>query len=1310
MFLKLRLHKLVHILLCFIVLLPLGGELERPSVAEAAPLGSQLYVFDLQKFPDPQRRADGYDIHTFVGTLQGIVNQKSPRLYIRNYNTSPALPYVTNTDTGNINTYWLDKFTQRGQWLSEASVTPITGTDIYDALNNLVSIFAADLNGLIVWDPEVMATVNVATTMAGILRAPIVMSGGTLYQRLTTAGGLSVASGCVSSPLTGPCNLTGKFTGANAKTDAYLWAKTTYLDTGLANPGLLNYIEDSFSSQPNSSSALNYGVSRDYVVKNRGFAFDLSVWSDEKPNDAPEQTLGNDLSVFRSILASSYHLWGQYWPIEIVGFFPWWDKYSTFQSRGIHSEVDGEWKLAEIVSGYNAQMSSIMDTLGYINASFHSWAPAGKQLANPPVAPTRATLANKTYVLFYMGDHDGGTVHQTFPYLWEDKQRGKVPLAWGIVPNITVDYPDIAQYIYDTATPNDYIVSGASGAGYANPTLLPNTDIWRQWNELLYSRAGYTMSGFVLNGNGGALGNATEQLYSSFSGDGLIGWDGQLTGTVPAVRNGNMAVAEMQGMGNADVNATASGLEGLAAARFTGLGSSPNFLVVRSAFATPSFIDKVYAKIKADQPGYQFEAVDPYSFFSLIRQAKRGVADDGIVLSAELPDRMVAGQDYDVSVTVRNVGSSTWAPTGANPFKLGDFTGSAFAWKNSSAPSLIEYPGIVGSQRILLNSGESIAPQGTKTFRFQVTAPSTPGVVQFQTQLVREGSAWLGSLYTRPVTVVPASGDQVLVTSVTAPSELAEGTTGTVTVNVKNVGSTTWTAAGHIRLAALSKGLQHKLWTPNSLVWGSFGASGGYSNSESDQRAYLGASDAIAPGQSKTFSFAVTAPSKRGKYVFSGQMVHDGVGFFGAAFEKEINVVPAGRIGKDAAVVASTVPAFMAPNETRRVTVSVKNVGTETWSSGNLYRLAAKTSGPANQFSFSGFADGGYSNSVTDQRVYLKSSRTVESESSQSFTFNITAPSSPGMYTLALDMVQDGVAFFNKPITYSITVGSGDNAAVVAHNVPVALSQGATKRISVEFRNTGNTVWSKDDQYQLVTTSSNRFKIVDFGLDGGSGTSPGAQNVAMSSGLQISQGARYQFEQYGFVIQAPTSGTSATFEVQMAKNGVPFGDKLTLNIALTDSYVKRVNVGSAIPYTDSAGDVWSADQAYAPGDWGYSAGTTVITAASPVNGSGYDSSLYQNARAGSTFNYTFDVANGTYQVTLLFAELTAAQSAQRTFKLQAENANILSGFDMFKMFSGANKGKSYTFEVPVTDGQLNLDFAGQTGHAQINGILVMRAK
>ncbi|QNK57239.1 malectin domain-containing carbohydrate-binding protein [Paenibacillus sp. PAMC21692] len=1304
-----RFLKTLYFILCFLLVIPVIGNRDRTTSVQAASLGSQIYVLDLDHFPDPQRRVDWYDIQTFVGTLQGIVNQKGPRLYIRNYKTSPALPYVTNTDTAKINTYWLNKFTQPGQWLSEVTVTPIIGSDIYTALDHLVSTFSSDIQGLIVWDPKVMATVNVATTIAGITGSPIVMSGGALYNRLTSAHGLNVQTGCNASPLTGPCNFTGKFSGANSKTDAYLWAKTNYLDTGLSNPGLLSYMEDSFTSQPNSSSALNYGLSRDYVVKNKGFAFDLSVWSDEKPNDAPEQILGNDSAVFDSILQSSYDRWGIQWPIEIIGFFPWWDKYSTFQSRGIHSEVDGEWKLAEKISSYNGHLSSIMDTIGYLNASFHSWAPTGKQLANPPKAPAKTTLANKTYVLFYMGDHDGGTIHQTFPYLWDDKQRGTVPLTWGIVPNMIQDYPDIAQFIYDTATPNDYFVSGASGAGYANPGSLPDLDNWRQWNEVMNNRAGYTISGFALNGNAGTLSSTAEKIYSYFSNDGLIGLTGQVAGPLPNVRNDNMAVSDNYGIANNDINGTASAIVGLAQAKFTGIGSSPNFLVLRSAFATPAFIEKVYARIKADQPAYNFEAVDPYTFFSLVRQAKKPAADDGIVLSANMPDRMVAGQDYEVSVMVRNVGSSTWVPTGTNSFKLGDFTGNTFVWKKPDT-SLIEASGSLSSQRILLNPGESIPPQGTKTFQFTVTAPASAGISNFQAQMVHEGVAWMGSLYTRPIQIVSTSGDQAIVTSVTAPAELVEGTTGTVTVTVKNVGSTIWTSSANYRLAALSKGLQHKKWVPNSMIWSNFGSSGGFSTSESSQRVFLAASDSIASGQSKTFTFSVTAPSKRGKYVFSGQMVHDGVSFFGTAFEKEINIVPPGRNGKNAVVVDTTIPSYMAPNSTRRVTVSVKNTGTETWTAAGLYRLANHSSSPANEFLFSNFEDGGYSNAPTDQRVFLNGSESVAPEQTKSFTFDITAPSTPGAHTLSLDMVQDGVAFFNNPLVFSISVGSGDNSTVVNHSIPSTLSNGAIARVSVEFLNSGNTVWSKADQYELITTSNNQFKIADFGLDGGSGTLPTAQNIFMSDGLRIGQGGRYQFETYGFDIQAPASGTSAILEMQLAKNGVPFGNKLNINIALNSGYTARVDVGSSSSYTDSKGNTWSADQAYVSGSWGYSSGTATATATGAVTGADYDSALFQTGRTGSPLSYKFDVANGTYRVTLLFAELTATQSAQRLFGLKAESADILSGFDIYKMFSGKNKGKAYSFEVPVSDGQLNLDFSGQTGAALVNGIQVTRFK
>ncbi|MCD9025792.1 malectin domain-containing carbohydrate-binding protein [Cohnella silvisoli] len=1298
-----------------------------PEAKAASSLGSTIYVFDLDAYENSLDRADWYDMNLFFGTLQGIVNQKGPRLYLRNYHYTPILNDLTgyahddtHWETKNINPYWLSKFHQPGQWLSEANITVIPD------INTLVNTFLSDIQGLIVWDPKVDATVNVATTLAGIEGAPIVMSGGALYSQLTSSpNNLTVKNTCTASPLTGPCNLTGKFTGVNSKTDAYNWAKVNYLDTGKANPGMLAYIGDGFTRENSGLRTQGYTVERDYLVKNKAFAFDLSPWGDEAPSDAPEASpASKDRDTLLAILQSAYNQYGQYWPIEIVGFVPWWDKYSTFtgaqdspsgDGRSQHDAIAGEWGSLQVFSGYNAHLTSIIDIVGYGNASFHTWAPVGKDLTNPPQSPPRKTLQNKTYVMYMMGDHDGGTVHQTFPRLWEDDRRGTVPLAWGIVPNMSRDYPDIAQYLYDTATPNDFFIAGASAGGYMNPGYLTSAQlpVWTEWNEQLYKRTGYTMSGFVLNGNAGALSSTVEQQYSKFSADGMGAWMGQIAGPIPDVRSGNMAVTQITtDIFRFDINTAASRLHATAAS-FGNAGSAPNFIEVRSSWATPRFIEQVNNKIMADYPSDQFEAVDPFTFFSLIRQAKHNQANDAIVLSVDVPDVMVSGQDYDVSVTARNVGSNTWSETTSDRFGAG--LSNQFIWKNLNGG----YSNNVTDQRVRLSAGESVAPQATKTYKFTVTAPTTSTTNSYTlgTRMVRDGVTWMGTEYTRKVTVVPATGDQAIVTSVTVPSTLAEGATGTVSITVKNVGSTTWTAASNIRLGAVQRVLAHKKIAPNQILW--TGSSGwGYSNSETDQRVYLAPGDSIAPGSSKTFAYSIQAPAKRGKYVFSTQMVHDGVAWFGSPVEKEITVVPSGRSGFDAELVGSVVPQYMNANSSAKVTVSIKNTGTETWTAANSYRLGASISGPANQVMFSNFSDGGISNNATDQRVFLKNGESIGPEQTKSFTFNINAGSTTGPRTFSVEMVHEGSGWSGKKYTFTVNVVNGGNDAVFTnHDISLTMAANSIQKVNVEVMNRGSSLWTAGSFYRLGTMSNNQFILKEF-RDGGFSNSNADQRVYLNNAETILQNQRKQFT---FSLQAPSTPGTYTMEYKMMQDLVgSFGDTLTLTVNVVNGYAQRINSGGGA-VTDPNGN-WAADCAYGSpscSTWGYVGTTTTASTANTQavwnNGTVYSfpATVYQSIRKGSSFGYKFDVSNGTYRVSLAFAEIAKTQTAQRLFAVKAEGQDILSGLDIYKVMwsrtsGGKDKGRTYQFEVPVTDGQLNVDFQGQTDEAAVNGIYVER--
>jgi len=56
---------------------------------------------------------------------------------------------------------------------------------------------------------------------------------------------------------------------------------------------------------------------------------------------------------------------------------------------------------------------------------------------------------------------------------WLNPDRGKVPINWGFQPRMLEVAPAMAEYYYGTATPNDYFYCGCSGAGYTYPNWMP---------------------------------------------------------------------------------------------------------------------------------------------------------------------------------------------------------------------------------------------------------------------------------------------------------------------------------------------------------------------------------------------------------------------------------------------------------------------------------------------------------------------------------------------------------------------------------------------------------------------------------------------------------------------------------------------------------------------------------------------------------------------------------------------------------------------------------------------------------------------
>jgi len=99
-------------------------------------------------------------------------------------------------------------------------------------------------------------------------------------------------------------------------------------------------------------------MNHDYVVRAGGFVWDLSPWSDEAPQDDPNQPLGTDFNTLKAILLSAYNAAGGDDMIHVAGFVPWVYKYTSHPGGSQHEPVPSEWQYARIASAYNAYMDA----------------------------------------------------------------------------------------------------------------------------------------------------------------------------------------------------------------------------------------------------------------------------------------------------------------------------------------------------------------------------------------------------------------------------------------------------------------------------------------------------------------------------------------------------------------------------------------------------------------------------------------------------------------------------------------------------------------------------------------------------------------------------------------------------------------------------------------------------------------------------------------------------------------------------------------------------------------------------------------
>jgi hypothetical protein len=142
-----------------------------------------------------------------------------------------------------------------------------------------------------------------------------------------------------------------------------------------------------------------------------------------------------------------------------------------------------------------------------------------------------------------------------------------------------------------------------------------------------------------------------------------------------------------------------------------------------------------------------------------------------------------------------------------------------------------------------------------------------------------------------------------------------------------------------------------------------------------------------------------------------------------------------------------------------------------------------------------------------------------------------------------------------------------------------------------------------------------------------------------------------------------------------------------------------INCGGA-DFTASDGTKWTGDHSFDGGDLLY-------TGASIAGVNPQDFGLYRTARAGlyGDFSYSIPMANGTYPVTLYFAEIQYAAKGDRVFNVAINGTTVLSNFDILAQVVPLTP-VAKQFTANVTNGVLRIDVTGVVRRGILNGIQV----
>lgn len=489
-----------------------------------------------------------HDFARLVSSLQGLIN--------REIATNRVALVIVDQYTGT----WLS-YLQENDTLLEGMDNRVNIT----GLEQFLSVFKNQLLqcGMVLWDPAVPATANVAETVCGLdgyLPVKYLEGKNTLYQKLVELGvpvELSLADKFTGEGLIpGTCILS---TGS-IKCDPYLWALEKYAsrcsdryliytpDGASSTEGNIIYEEDVHSQ----SLDYNHSYGYDYGIYRKAFFFDLTADGSEAPCDDPNQIIGTDVATLKEILLNRYYRAGGAFA-EIIGFPPWPLKYTSHNGWNTIEATTLEATFTALVTQYNCYMDadgSIANCSLYAQFTMED---SYRSLANAkPV--TEVFVENTMYLYMYTGDYDSAAWALEHLYAaYNDSARGTLPITWSITPGLSDRIPMLFDYLYKNQTDMDFFSASDSGIGYVRPQSLFRSESERtlpdgdrefiQISKQYFDRFDMDSVGFII----GTLSDKVCKTYNQFA---PVGSNTNDSAWSPSVYAGTPYVRIKNGIGN----------------------------------------------------------------------------------------------------------------------------------------------------------------------------------------------------------------------------------------------------------------------------------------------------------------------------------------------------------------------------------------------------------------------------------------------------------------------------------------------------------------------------------------------------------------------------------------------------------------------------------------------------------------------------------------------------------------------------------------------------------------------------------------